>query len=262
MKKDYFKNIYEICLCLLALTSIIIVIGDLSGYLRLDLYPYRQIDLLILAIFWIDYLLRFYLATKKSDFFKKNILDLLAILPFNEMFSLFRVARLFRLTKLARLTKIIRITKFVKVFAFFNIFKSKSKKFLHTNGFIYVLYCSVILIFTSSCIMSYLEKQSFWDSLWWSIVTCTTLGYGDIAPTTSIGRIVAVILMVFGIGFIGMLTGTITTYFSQQGRIAESIDQELKSELDSLNSEQKIAILKKIRTFKELEKELQHEIWS
>jgi chorismate synthase len=62
----------------------------------------------------------------------------------------------------------------------------------------------------------YAEKMSFGDALWWSIVTCTTVGYGDYFPTSSIGRIFAVLLMLFGITLIGMLTGSITTYFTKQ----------------------------------------------
>lgn len=86
--------------------------------------------------------------------------------------------------------------------------------FLHTNNFIYVLYTSLVLVLTSSFLMAYIEDQSFGDALWWSIVTCTTVGYGDISPATTLGRIIAIVLMIFGIGLLGMLTGTITTYFT------------------------------------------------
>lgn len=54
---------------------------------------------------------------------------------------------------------------------------------------------------------------SFVDAIWWTFVTATTVGYGDISPATGIGRIIASILIkTTGIGFIGMLTGTIATF--------------------------------------------------
>jgi len=53
---------------------------------------------------------------------------------------------------------------------------------------------------------------SFADALWWSFVT-TTVGFGEISPDSGIGKIIAAVLMLTGIGFIGMLTGTITTFF-------------------------------------------------
>lgn len=54
---------------------------------------------------------------------------------------------------------------------------------------------------------------TFGDALWWAIVTATTVGYGDIAPVTPIARVIAVVLMLVGIGTLGMITGSIATYF-------------------------------------------------
>lgn len=59
----------------------------------------------------------------------------------------------------------------------------------------------------------YLEKMSFQDALWWSFVTTTTVGYGDLSPVTGLGRIVAAVLMLVGIGLIDSLTSSITTFF-------------------------------------------------
>ena len=58
-------------------------------------------------------------------------------------------------------------------------------------------------------------------------MTTTTVGYGDISPETMPGRIIAVILMIFGIGFIGMLTGTMTTFFTRKVT-AKTKSDELK----------------------------------
>jgi voltage-gated potassium channel len=54
---------------------------------------------------------------------------------------------------------------------------------------------------------------SFPDAAWWSVVTTTTVGYGDLSPENPLARVVAVVLMLVGIGTIGMLTGSIATYF-------------------------------------------------
>lgn len=51
------------------------------------------------------------------------------------------------------------------------------------------------------------------DAVWWSFVTATTVGYGDLSPETAVGRIIASILMLVGIGLIGSLTSAITSFF-------------------------------------------------
>ena len=81
------------------------------------------------------------------------------------------------------------------------------------------------------------------QALWWAITTASTVGYGDISPTTTIGRIAGVLLMLVGIGLIGVITSTITDYFSQEdnNQIQDKLDQierenqELRKELQELN---------------------------
>ena len=73
---------------------------------------------------------------------------------------------------------------------------------------------SILLIWiTGAIIISIIEPgsfSSFKNSLWWTIVTMTTVGYGDMAPTTEPGRFLAVIIMLFGICLIAVVTGTIS----------------------------------------------------
>lgn len=231
------KKIYNIFISLLAVVSIVFVILDLCRTISLVQQPYKAIDTAILLVFTADYAVRFFLSDDRKAFFKSNIFDLIAIIPFNSIFSAFRVFRLFRLLKL---TKLAKLTRVVRATAFFGVVKYKLNDILRTNGFIYVLYTNIALISISSIIMMFAENQSFGDALWWSIVTCTTVGYGDISPSTTIGRIVAIVLMIFGIGLIGMLTGAITTYFTSRspGKTGNT-DSELEDIISELDDEQK-----------------------
>lgn len=219
--KKVLKSFYDVIITLLAIFSVILVFLDYSSVVNLSVMPWEMVDHAIWGIFTVDYVTRFIVNKEKKEFFKKNIFDLIAILPFNEVLSLFRVSRLFRVAQLARLSRLTKGLRLFRAFGFLGVLRKRLDEFLHTNGFIYVLYTAAAMILASSIAMGYLENKTFGDALWWSIVTTTTVGYGDISPVTPAGRIIAVVLMLLGIGLIGMLTGTITTYFTNCGSIAE-----------------------------------------
>ena len=88
--------------------------------------------------------------------------------------------------------------------------------------------------------------QSFGDGVWWAIVTVTTVGYGDISPTTTEGRVIATLLMLLGIGVIGAFTATVASFFVQQDEGAEMAAIEARLErierkLDALVTERDAA---------------------
>ncbi len=237
---------YEIFMTLLALISVILVFCSFSSLISLENEPYKTIEVILFAIFWADYITRLFLSEKKSEFFKENFFDFLAILPLSKTFSIFRLIRIIKLVKLAKLFKITRLDKIFDAIIKLN---KNINSFLRTNGFVYLLYIVIFLIISSAFLMSYAEKISFSDALWWSIVTATTVGYGDIVPLTSFGRFIAIFLMIFGIGFLGILTSTITTFVGVLAK--EKSSQLLLNKKESTNLE----LFKIINEFNETEKE-------
>jgi voltage-gated potassium channel len=65
------------------------------------------------------------------------------------------------------------------------------------------------------------EYASLWDGIWWAVVTVTTVGYGDLYPTTVQGRLIGMLLMFTGIGFLSLLTAAIASRFVKQERSEE-----------------------------------------
>lgn len=233
MSKHY--KIYNALMALLAIISIILVILDYSSILSLNERPWNWLDNSILIIFAVDYFYRLYKADSKLSFFKHNIFDLLSIIPVNSFFSFFRIARL---TRFLRLIKFLRLVRLVGL-------TGKIQKILHTNGLIYLLYISIILLVTGAISFSLAEHVSFGESFWWAIATATTVGYGDISPHTLIGKIIALVLMLIGIGVIGLLTSSLTTFFIQDSDEKEdnkeqsNNQQDLKLILEKLNKLEK-----------------------
>jgi voltage-gated potassium channel len=66
------------------------------------------------------------------------------------------------------------------------------------------------------------DFKTFWDGVWWAVVTVTTVGYGDVYPKTVAGRVVGIMLMLVGIGFLSVLTATIASRFVKQERSEET----------------------------------------
>src|SRR5262249_1599831 len=73
-------------------------------------------------------------------------------------------------------------------------------------------------------------KGDIQNAVWWAIVTASTVGYGDISPTTTFGRVVAIVMMISGIGLISTLSASIAAYFVDQGNVSalEEIQQRLE----------------------------------
>jgi len=232
--KFLHSNGYYFLIVLAGLFSLVIlVLSYLPGF-DMSRSPYIEIDIITLLIFGFDYFGRLYLAKNKMAFFRHNIVDLLAILPFNTIFNVFRV---FRVVNIFRLAKIFTLVRFIGTAG---KMQKNAKKFLKINGFIYlIIICGIVLV-TAAIAYSIAENVSLSNSFWWAIVTASTVGYGDVAPTTLVGRLSAVSLMIIGIGFIGTLTSTITNYFTQESNVkSEDKLDKILAKLNNLERENK-----------------------
>lgn len=201
---------YEVTLVTFALISVIVIWMD-SPMLRF-------LDLVVWAFFFVDVSVRFVRAPDKWDYVKRNPFDLIAIIPFDALFQLARIARLMRVLRLISISK-----------------KYGARFFLvlRTNQLDKVIGVTIILILAGSVPVFYVEPgvETYADAVWWSIVTTTTVGYGDISPVTGVGRLIAVVLMFIGIGTLGMITGSVATFFIQDTAETDPTIRHIKDEL-------------------------------
>lgn len=225
-------------MAVLAIISIILIVLSYGSVIDINHgYP-ELLNNAILIIFTIDYFARLFLAKDKKKFFKENIFDLLSIIPVSASFNLFRFARIGRLVVVFRLVRLIGLT-------------GKLNRLLKINGLIYIIYTSIAILIVSASMYSISEHVPYGESLWWTIATATTIGYGDISPHTFLGKLAAILLMVIGIGFVGVLTSSLTNFFIQDhtnDRMAtvlnklsdlEKSNRELQAEVRKLLKEER-----------------------
>lgn len=206
-EKSRFMLLYDIAFCILALVAVYLSLCDLSsGCTEFQI----RVDNTITIIFIIDYVVRLVMSKDKNDFVKNNVLDLIAIIPFTSLFKIFRVFKILKVLKALKFLKLARLS------AYFARFYKRVKFFFEINGFKYMVFASLSCIVAGGIAIHFVEGMTFFDGIWWSFVTATTVGYGDISPATPAGRVIAAILMIVGIGLIGSLTSTLTALFYQR----------------------------------------------
>jgi voltage-gated potassium channel len=138
---------------------------------------------------------------------------------------------LLALVRLARLVRLLRLLRLTGVTA---RGLSAMKEILGRRGLIYTAAITTFLILVGGGCLSNLEPQTakggYGDGIWWAIVTASTVGYGDISPITLPGRIIAIILMLVGIGLMSTLAASITTYFVQETASSEYKEMTMRLE--------------------------------
>nr|WP_294859469.1 ion transporter [uncultured Fluviicola sp.] len=164
-------------------------------------------DYAICAFFFFEFLYRFMYAENKLVFMKWGWIDLLSCIP---MVDFLRAGRILRLIRLFRIIRAFRSSRQLLN----HIFANKAKGALTSVSVLAIL----LIIFSSIAILAVETDpksniKNAEDAIWWTYTTITTVGYGDKYPVTTEGRILAMILMTFGVGFFGTFTAYIASIF-------------------------------------------------
>lgn len=227
---DLASSIYDYFMMIVIFASL------LPLAFKLETQAFKTIDRISVSIFIIDYLLR--LSTADYKFGKKSIssfikypfsfmaiIDLISILPslslLNSSFKLLRVFRLVRAFRVLRVFKVLRYSKSFKIIL--SVFK-KQRDSLYaviTLAFAYIIIAALIIFNVEPD-----SFNSFFDAIYWATVSLTTMGYGDIYPVSTIGRIVTMVSSIFGIAIIALPSGIITAGYMEELRNQRSANAE------------------------------------
>lgn len=213
------KNLWQFIILVLSLYVIIELAIEI-------IYPFSQktidlinhLDLFICAIFIGDFFYFFAKAggekadpkekrKEKLNYLKNHWIDLIASIPFMTFIRVFRLVRVIRIIRLMRGVK-----------GLVNIFRILGTSKLQNILISYIIIMILVMFYCSLAFFTF-EKginpnvKNYFDALWWAFVSLTTIGYGDIYPYTTEGRIVGMILALAGMGLFSVITAQLATTF-------------------------------------------------
>ncbi|MCD8155461.1 MAG: potassium channel family protein [Clostridiales bacterium] len=210
---DKVSKVYDFFMMAVILISLIPLTFKSSTVLL------NWIDHITVGIFIIDYALRLFTAEQKLNRGAASyilypvtpmaILDLLCILPsFSTLTSGFRilkVVRLLRSLRVLRTFKALRYSKSIDIII--NVIKKQGHALILVFGmaFGYVLISALIMFNVEPEIF-----DTFFDAVYWATISLTSIGYGDITPITSIGRLITILSAFIGVAIIALPSGIIT----------------------------------------------------
>jgi len=203
------------------------------------------LELFSVFIFTIEYILRYWSCPEDPTYSKDSaqmsrlkyiftpmaIIDLVAIAPFYLAF-LFNID--LRFLRVLRLLRIFKLTRYSEAMTtLLKVLKDEMSSFAAA---IFIMLVIMIIAASGIFLVEHDHQPEVYgsipQSMWWSIVTLTTVGYGDVYPVTTVGKFFAAVIMVAGVGLVALPTGILASGFSDNlHRGREKMTQELSDAL-------------------------------
>ena len=239
-KRSNSYNIFILVLTVLSLAIMVVMLLPLSQA-TLDLL--RFYDNLVCIIFLIDFFYTLFSTPKKSDYFikERGWLDLLGSIP---SFGISQFGGLLRLARLGRFARIARLMRGENKKALVaDVLQNRSQyaAFLTVLLTIIVLSVSSVLVLQFESVSPDAKILTGPDAFWYSMVTITTVGYGDYYPVTPGGRLTAIFIMIAGMGIIGVLASLMSSLLLGGG--SAPVEEEATVGTSAGNAEQELIAL-------------------
>ena len=243
-----FARFVDISLIVLISLNVLAVVLESDPDIRQSLFSlFVAFEVFSVVVFTIEYLLRVWSVTEDSVhagfrhplwgriryiFTPLAIIDLLAILPY---YLAFFFAVDLRFLRVLRLLRILKLTRYSSAMAMLiDVFREEARV-IGAAMFVLVL----LLVLASSCIYLVehrVQPEDFGTiprSMWWAIITLTTVGYGDVVPVTATGKFMGAVLGVIGIGMVALPAGILASGFNQALHSRrKSLEEEVDRALD------------------------------
>lgn len=221
-------KLFDICLLILIFISTFIVMMESVPSIDIRFHTFFiTLELLISVVFTIEYILRIITIRNKKDYIFSffGIIDLLAIIPFylSLFFPFTKFFLIIRMLRMLRIFRILNLMDFMNDgYLIIRALKNSSRKI-----YIFLLFLMIFSVIVGS-IMFMVEGhkegfESIPQSIYWAVVTVTTVGYGDVSPSTPLGKFFSILLMLAGYSIIAVPTGIVTAEMRNKRQNLEKI---------------------------------------
>lgn len=214
---------FDIALIALILVSVLTIsldsVADISQHYGGLLFT---VEWIVTILFTVEYILRIFCIHRPFKYITSfyGIIDLLAIVP--SYFSLFIPGSHY--LQVIRILRVLRIFRILKLVRFINqsnlLINALMSSRLKITIFLFTI-CTLLVVFGSAMYLVEGPENGFTNipiSIYWAVVTLTTVGFGDITPKTDLGRALSAVIMVIGYAIIAVPTGIFTAELSQSMR--------------------------------------------
>ncbi|ENM5827054.1 ion transporter [Vibrio metoecus] len=213
-------KLFDLCLISAILSSLVLLVLESLPSMSEWQSSLRIAEYLFTALFTLEYALRLYCSPKPSAYARSfyGIVDLLAILPTYLSF-IFPAASIMGVVRLLRIMRIFRILKLVRYLQDSNLLL---RSLLAARRKIFIFFSTVAILVTIFGALIYVIEgpqngfTSIPTSIYWAIVTITTVGYGDLVPKTPLGQTIASMTMLLGYSILAVPTGIITAELNNE----------------------------------------------
>jgi voltage-gated potassium channel len=236
---------YSIFMLVLIVFSLVIMVLLLLPLNEATIEALLFFDNAICVFFLLDFGVNLARSHPRRDYFigRRGWLDLLGSIPALGIFPAAGLFRIARISRLMRATPMLRRENRKRIIG--DVLRNRGQ-----YAFLITVLAAFVVLSTATILIIQLESRSAdanittgGDALWWSLTTITTVGYGDTYPVTGLGRAVAVLVMIAGVGIIGSLASILASLLVPQpstdpvGAEEEPTDSALALELSRIGSE-------------------------
>jgi voltage-gated potassium channel len=233
---------YSIFMLVLTIFSLIVMVLLILPLNEATLDALRVYDNILCGIFLIDFVVNLARSRPKRAYFvdQRGWLDLIGSIPSLGIFPATGLFRLARLSRLIRASSMLRGNNRRQLLRDILRNRGEYALFITVLAAFMVLSVSTVLVIQFESAADEPNITTGGDALWWAFVTITTVGYGDQFPVTALGRLVAVFVMLAGVGIIGSLASILASVLVPQPEPelpASRTDPALAEELALIRSE-------------------------